>query len=191
MTVQGRKNSTVIVEMDEGIRPETAAETLASLRSAFADDGSITAGNSSPLSDGATALVLARRSTAERLNLDILAVVGTYGQVAGPDNSLHSQPAQAIKSALARASWSAKDLDFIEINEAFGAIAVHSLNELDLALDQCNINGGAIALGHPIGASGARIALHAALELDRRGEGRAAIGLCGGGQGEALLLYRN
>ncbi|WP_026554369.1 acetyl-CoA C-acetyltransferase [Arthrobacter sp. 35W] len=190
--VRTRKNNTVLVEVDEGIRPATSTETLAALRSAFVEGGSITAGNSSPLSDGAAALVLARRSTAERLGLKILAVVGAYGQVAGPDNSLHAQPAHAIKSALAKASWCAQDLDFIEINEAFGAVAVQSLNELHLPLERCNINGGAIALGHPIGASGARIALHAAFELDRRGEGRAAVGLCGGGgQGEALLLYRN
>lgn len=189
--VQGRKQSTIIVEADESIRPETSMETLSSLRSAFAAGGTITAGNASPLSDGAAALVLARRSTAERLNLEILAVVGASGQVAGPDNSLHSQPAEAINAALNRAAWSVEDLDFVEINEAFGAVAVQSLNELGLSLDRCNLNGGAIALGHPIGASGARIALHAALELNRRGNGRAAVGLCGGGgQGEALLLYR-
>lgn len=192
VTVRDRKQGSVTVDADETIRPETSMETLSALRSAFAAGGTITAGNSSPLSDGATALVLTRRSTAERLDLQILAVVGASGQVAGPDNSLHSQPAQAIKSALSRTSWGAQDLDFIEINEAFGAVAVQSLNELNLSLDICNVNGGAIALGHPIGASGARIALHAALELNRRGHGRAAVGLCGGGgQGEALLLYRN
>ncbi|WP_284976746.1 acetyl-CoA C-acetyltransferase [Arthrobacter sp. efr-133-TYG-104] len=191
VAVRDRKRNTILIETDEGIRPETSAETLGSLRPAFADNGSITAGNSSPLSDGATSLVLARRSAAQRLDLEILAVIGASGQVAGPDNSLHSQPAQAIRSALVKASWGVNDLDFIEINEAFGAVAIQSLSELGIPLDRCNVNGGAIALGHPIGASGARLALHAALELNRRGEGRAAVGLCGGGgQGEALLLYR-
>ncbi|WP_284976761.1 acetyl-CoA C-acetyltransferase [Arthrobacter sp. efr-133-TYG-104] len=190
--VRTRKNSTVVVRVDEGIRPETSTETLANLRPAFVDGGSITAGNSSPLSEGAAALILARCSTAERLGLNVLAVVGTYGQVAGPDNSLHARPAEAIHAALAKASWAVDDLDFIEINEAFGAVALQSLDELNVPLDRCNINGGAIALGHPIGASGARIAVHTALELDRRGKGRAAVALCGGGgQGEARLLYRN
>ncbi|VXB46858.1 hypothetical protein ARTHRO9V_160003 [Arthrobacter sp. 9V] len=126
------------------------------------------------------------------LNCQILAVVGAPGQVAGPDNSLHSQPAHAISSALAKSGWTVEQLDFIEINEAFAAVAVQSLKELNIPLDRCNIHGGAIALGHPIGASGARIALHAAKELFRRGTGRAVVALCGGGgQGEALLLYRN
>lgn len=191
VTTPRHKSTSVIVKTDESIRPDTSLDTLAALRPAFAPEGTITAGNSSPLSDGATALILARRSTAERLNLQVMAVVGSAGQVAGPDNSLHSQPAEAIKSALNRASWSVNELDFIEINEAFGAVAVQSLRELDIPLERCNIHGGAIALGHPIGASGARIALHAAHELNRRGTGRAAVALCGGGgQGEALLLYR-
>lgn len=192
VTVQPKKGPAVIVKTDESIRPDTSEDSLAALHPAFASDGSITAGNSSPLSDGATVLILTRRSLAERLSLGILAVVGSAGQVAGPDNSLHSQPAEAIKNALIRASWSVDDLDFIEINEAFGAVAVQSLKELAIPLERCNIHGGAIALGHPIGASGARIALHAAHELNRRGTGRAAVGLCGGGgQGEALLLYRD
>ena len=191
VTVPRHKSTAVIVTTDESIRPDTSPDTLAVLRPVFAPEGTITAGNSSPLSDGAAALILARRSTAERLNLQVLAVVGSAGQVAGPDNSLHSQPAEAIKSALNRASWSVNDLDFLEINEAFGAVAVQSLRELEIPLERCNIHGGAIALGHPIGASGARIALHAAHELNRRGTGRAAVALCGGGgQGEALLLYR-
>jgi acetyl-CoA C-acetyltransferase len=180
------------VTEDEGIRPDTTLDTLAPLRPAFASDGTITAGNSSPLSDGASALVLCSRAYAEEKGLEYLAVVGRPGQVAGPDNSLHSQPSNAIKRALANAGWAAEDLDFIEINEAFGSVAVQSLKELSYPLEKCNIHGGAIALGHPIGASGARLALHAAHELKRRGSGKAAVSLCGGGgQGEALLLYRD
>ncbi|MDR6413565.1 acetyl-CoA C-acetyltransferase [Pseudarthrobacter sulfonivorans] len=192
ISVKQRKGDPVVVATDEGVRPNTSVDTLAGLRAAFVTDGTITAGNSSPLSDGASALVLASRQFAEDNGLDYLAVVGKPGQVAGPDNSLHSQPSNAIMNALQRAGWSTKDLDFIEINEAFGSVAVQSLKDLDYPLDQCNIHGGAIALGHPIGASGARLALHAAHELKRRGSGKAAVSLCGGGgQGEALLLYRD
>ncbi|WP_255768056.1 acetyl-CoA C-acetyltransferase [Pseudarthrobacter sulfonivorans] len=192
ISVKQRKGDPLVVAADEGVRPNTSIETLAGLRAAFVTDGTITAGNSSPLSDGAAALVLASRQFAEDNNLEYLAVVGKPGQVAGPDNSLHSQPSNAIRNALGRAGWSTKDLDFIEINEAFGSVAVQSLKDLDYPLEQCNIHGGAIALGHPIGASGARLALHAAHELKRRGSGKAAVSLCGGGgQGEALLLYRD
>lgn len=192
VSVPQRKGEPLMLTGDEGIRPTTTVETLAGLRPAFATDGTITAGNSSPLSDGAAALVLTSRGKAEELGLDILAVVGRPGQVAGPDNTLHSQPSRAIQQALERAGWSTSDLDFIEINEAFGSVACQSLKELDLPLEKCNLHGGAIALGHPIGASGARLALHAAHELNRRGAGRAAVSLCGGGgQGEALLLYRD
>ena len=192
VTVPQRKGEALVLTADEGIRPGTTAETLAGLRPAFTADGAITAGNSSPLSDGASALVLASRSYAEQHGLAWLAVVGSPGQVAGPDNSLHSQPSNAIAKALSTAGWSTGDLDFVEINEAFGSVAVQSLRDLDYPLEKCNIHGGAIALGHPIGASGARLALHAAMELGRRGSGRAAVSLCGGGgQGEALLLYRD
>ena len=192
ISVKQRKGDPVVVATDEGVRPNTSIETLAGLRAAFVSDGTITAGNSSPLSDGASALVLASRQFAEENGLEYLAVVGKPGQVAGPDNSLHSQPSNAIMNALERAGWTTKDLDFIEINEAFGSVAVQSLKDLDYPLEQCNIHGGAIALGHPIGASGARLALHAAHELKRRGSGKAAVSLCGGGgQGEALLLYRD
>jgi acetyl-CoA C-acetyltransferase len=192
ISVKQRKGDPLVVADDEGVRPNTSIETLAGLRAAFVTDGTITAGNSSPLSDGAAALVLASRQFAEDNGLEYLAVVGKPGQVAGPDNSLHSQPSNAIKNALERAGWSTKDLDFIEINEAFGSVAVQSLKDLGYPLEQCNIHGGAIALGHPIGASGARLALHAAHELKRRGSGKAAVSLCGGGgQGEALLLYRD
>jgi acetyl-CoA C-acetyltransferase len=192
ISVKQRKGDPVVVGTDEGVRPDTSVSSLAGLRAAFATDGTITAGNSSPLSDGAAALVLTSRRFADEHGLEYLAVVGKPGQVAGPDNSLHSQPSNAIKSALDKAGWSAADLDFIEINEAFGSVAVQSLKDLDYPLEQCNIHGGAIALGHPIGASGARLALHAAHELKRRGRGKAAVSLCGGGgQGEALLLYRD
>ncbi|GER21577.1 acetyl-CoA acetyltransferase [Zafaria cholistanensis] len=185
------RRGTSTVTADEGVRPGTTADTLAGLRPAFAAEGTITAGNSSPISDGAAALVLTSRSYAEARGLRILATVGVAGQVAGPDTSLHSQPSRAIEAALDRAGWSVGELDFVEINEAFGAVAVQSLKDLGYPLERTNIHGGAIALGHPIGASGARLALHAALELDRRGSGRAAVSLCGGGgQGEALLLFR-
>ena len=192
ISVKQRKGDPIIVSADEGVRPNTSVESLAGLRAAFVTDGPITAGNSSPLSDGASALVLASRRFAEENGLEYLAVIGKPGQVAGPDNSLHSQPSNAIKEALGRAGWSTADLDFIEINEAFGSVAVQSLKDLDYPLEKCNLHGGAIALGHPIGASGARLALHAAHELKRRGSGKAAVSLCGGGgQGEALLLYRD
>jgi len=192
ISVKQRKGDPLVVAADEGVRPNTSIETLAGLKAAFVTDGTITAGNSSPLSDGASALVLASRQFAEDNGLEYLAVVGKPGQVAGPDNSLHSQPSHALQSALDRAGWTTADLDFIEINEAFGSVAVQSLKDLDYPLEQCNIHGGAIALGHPIGASGARLALHAAHELKRRGSGKAAVSLCGGGgQGEALLLYRD
>lgn len=185
-----RKGDPLLVVRDEGIRPETSAESLASLRPAFAKDGTITAGNSSPLSDGAAALVVTSRAYAEQHGLTIIAAIGAPGQVAGPrDSSLHSQPSGALRAALTRAEWQAGDLDLIEINEAFGAVVAQSLTDLDYPLERTNIHGGAIALGHPIGASGARLALTAALELARRGGGRAGVSLCGGGgQGEALLL---
>ncbi|AJT41744.1 acetyl-CoA C-acetyltransferase [Psychromicrobium lacuslunae] len=192
VSVPQRKGEPVLVSQDEGVRANTTVESLAGLRSAFAKDGTITAGNSSPLSDGAAAVVLTTRAKAEELGLSWLAVVGKPGQVAGPDTSLHSQPSNAINQALQRAGWQVEDLDFIEINEAFGSVAVQSLKDLNYPLEKTNIHGGAIAVGHPIGASGARLALHAALELSRRGSGKAAVSLCGGGgQGEALLLFRD
>jgi acetyl-CoA C-acetyltransferase len=190
ITIHGRKGDTV-VSADEGVRPDTTVESLAGLKPAFSPEGSITAGNSSQISDGAAALIVASRDYAETHGLEWLALVGAAGQVAGPDNSLHAQPAHAIAQALERGGWETSDLDFVEINEAFAAVALHSARALGLSLDIVNIHGGAIALGHPIGASGARLALHAAYELARRGSGRAAVSLCGGGgQGEALLLSR-
>ena len=191
VSIPQRKGDPVVVTADEGVRPDSTAEVLAKLRPSFAAEGTLTAGNSSPLSDGAAALILTSRENAERLGLDWLAVVGSSGQVAGPDNSLHSQPSNAIQAALTRAGWAVDDLDLIEINEAFAAVALQSTADLDLDPEKVNIHGGAIALGHPIGASGARLAGHAAHELARRGSGRAAVALCGGGgQGDALLLWR-
>lgn len=191
VSIPQRKGDPVIVSADEGVRPDSTTEALSRLKPSFAEGGTLTAGNSSPLSDGAAALVLTSRENAERLGLDWLAFVGAPGQVAGPDNSLHSQPSHAIEAALARAGWSVDELDFIEINEAFAAVALQSMADLAIDSSSVNIHGGAIALGHPIGASGARLAGHAAHELARRGTGRAAVALCGGGgQGEALLLWR-
>ena len=189
--VPQRRGSPVVVSTDEGIRPETTLESLAALRPAFSADGTITAGNASPLTDGAAAVVVAAREVAEARGLSWLASVGASGQVAGPDNSLHSQPSAAITAALARGGWDLASVDLLEINEAFGSVVAQSLADLDFPLERTNLHGGAIALGHPIGASGARLAGTAAMELARRGAGRAAVALCGGGgQGEALLLWR-
>ncbi|WP_167132375.1 acetyl-CoA C-acetyltransferase [Paramicrobacterium chengjingii] len=189
--IAGRKGTVTVVDADEGIRADSTPESLSKLRPAFDPEGTITAGNSSPLSDGAAAVVVADRAWAEERGLEWLAVLRSPGQVAGPDTSLHSQPSRAIEHALSRQGWSASELDLVEINEAFAAVAIQSMRDLGLESDTVNIHGGAIAIGHPIGASGARLALHAALELSRRGSGRAAVSLCGGGgQGEALLLER-
>lgn len=189
--VPQHKGDPVRVEADEGIRPGTTVERLALLRPSFAQAGTITAGNASPLTDGAAAVVVASRAFVEERGLPWLAVVGAAGQVAGPDSSLHSQPAAAVAAALARGGWDLGSVDLLEINEAFASVVVQSLADLGYPLEQTNVHGGAIALGHPIGASGARLAGHAATELGRRGSGRAAVALCGGGgQGEALLLWR-
>ncbi|MEU1970251.1 acetyl-CoA C-acetyltransferase [Microbacterium sp. NPDC019599] len=186
-----RKGDPVIVTKDEGVRPETTVETLANLRPAFAEGGSITAGNSSQISDGASAVVLTTRSHADEQGWPVLAVVGAAGQVAGPDNSLHSQPARAIEKALGKQGLSVDDLDLVEINEAFGAVVARSQAELGLSDDIVNPHGGGIAIGHPIGASGNRLVVHAVHELVRRGGGTAAVALCGGGgQGDALILTR-
>jgi acetyl-CoA C-acetyltransferase len=177
------------VTEDEGIRPGTTVETLAKLKPAFGPDGTITAGTASQISDGAAAVVVMSADAARQAGLDVLAEIGAHGNVAGPDNSLHSQPSNAIKQALAKAGRTTADLDLIEINEAFAAVAIQSMRDLGITSDIVNVNGGAIAIGHPIGASGARIALHLAHELRRRGGGLGAAGLCGGGgQGVALLL---
>ncbi|WP_010119556.1 acetyl-CoA C-acetyltransferase [Corynebacterium nuruki] len=185
------RKGTVTVDTDEGVRAGTTEDSLAGLRPAFATDGTITAASASQISDGAAAVVLTTRKYAEDNGLTVLAAVGAAGETAGPDTLLHSQPAQAVTAALTKAGWEAADLDFLEINEAFAAVVVQSLKDLDYPLEQTNIHGGGISLGHPIGASGARLVVAAAYELDRRGSGRAAVSLCGGGgQGDALLLWR-
>ncbi len=177
------------VTEDEGIRPGTTAESLGKLRPAFARDGTITAGTASQISDGAAAVVVMSAEAAERAGATVLAEIGAHGNVAGPDNSLASQPSHAIRQALAKAGLTVADLDLIEINEAFAIVAIQSMRDLGVGPDVVNVNGGAIAIGHPVGASGARIALHLCYELGRRGGGLGAAGLCGGGgQGEALLL---
>ncbi|WP_265520845.1 acetyl-CoA C-acetyltransferase [Oerskovia flava] len=187
--VPQRRGEDIEVRTDEGVRPDTTPESLARLRPAFAPDGTLTAGNSSQISDGAAALVLTTRARAESSGAQVLATVRSAGQVAGPDTSLHSQPARAIAAALDREGWSAGDLDLVEINEAFATVVARSTALLGVDPERVNVHGGGISLGHPIGASGARLAVHAAHELARRGGGRAAVGLCGGGgQGEALLL---
>jgi acetyl-CoA C-acetyltransferase len=189
VSVPQRRGEPVEVRDDEGVRPGTTVETLARLRPAFDPSGTITAGNASQISDGAAALVLTTRARAESSGAPVLAAVRTWGQVAGPDTSLHSQPARAIRQALDRAGWDVGDLDLVEINEAFATVVAVSTRVLGVDPELVNVHGGGIALGHPIGASGARLAVHAAHELARRGGGRAAVGLCGGGgQGEALLL---
>lgn len=189
--VPQRRGDPLVVTADEGIRPETTPEALAALRPAFAEGGSITAGNSSQISDGAAALLLTTRSRAAHEGWQVLASLGAWGQTAGPDNSLQAQPADAIARALARQGLAAAALDLVEINEAFGAVVAHSQRALGLPEEIVNPHGGGIALGHPIGASGARLVVHAAHELRRRGSGTAAVALCGGGgQGEALLLTR-
>lgn len=189
--VPQRRGEPVAVTSDEGIRPDSTVESLAGLRPAFAQDGTITAGNSSPISDGAAAVVLTTRAHADENGWPVLAVLGANGQVAGPDNSLHAQPARAIERAIAKQGIGVGELDLVEINEAFGAVVAVSQRELGLAGDIVNIHGGGIALGHPIGASGCRLVVHAVHELVRRGAGTAAVGLCGGGgQGEALILVR-
>ncbi len=184
-----RKGEPLVVTEDEGVRPGTTAESLAKLRPAFAADGTISAGSASQISDGACAVVVMSRSRAEELGLEVLAEIGASGNVAGPDASLQSQPAHAITVALAKEGLTTADLDLVELNEAFAQVGIQSARELDLPLDKVNVDGGAISLGHPVGMSGARIALHLALELKRRGGGTGAAALCGGGgQGFALVL---
>ncbi|MFG1923529.1 acetyl-CoA C-acetyltransferase [Cryptosporangium sp. NPDC048952] len=188
-----RKGDPISFATDEGVRADTTTQTLAKLRAAFAKDGTITAGSSSQISDGAAAVVVMSKAKAEELGLTWLAEIGAHGNVAGPDNSLLPQPSNAIQHALGKEGIGVADLDLIEINEAFAAVGVHSARALGLSAEEIdakvNVNGGAIALGHPIGMSGARIALHLALELKRRGGGVGAAALCGGGgQGDALIV---
>ncbi|MEV8094085.1 acetyl-CoA C-acetyltransferase [Kitasatospora sp. NPDC085879] len=184
-----RKGEPVLFSQDEGIRGETTVETLGKLRPAFTKDGTITAGSASQISDGAAAVVVMSKAKAEELGLAWIAEIGAHGNVAGPDNSLQSQPSNAIAHALGKEGLTVADLDLIEINEAFAAVAHQSMKDLGVTDEKVNVNGGAIALGHPIGMSGARLVLHLALELQRRGGGTGAAALCGGGgQGDALII---
>ncbi len=188
-----RKGDDVVIDTDEGVRQDTTAEKLGKLRPAFGKDGTITAGSSSQISDGAAAVVVMSKETAERLGCTVIAEIGAYGQVAGPDSSLQLQPANAITAACKKQGIDVSDLSLLEINEAFAAVGLASVRALGLSEQQTeervNVNGGAIALGHPLGASGARLVLHLALELARRGGGTGVAALCGGGgQGDALIL---
>ncbi|GIJ34949.1 acetyl-CoA C-acetyltransferase [Micromonospora sediminimaris] len=190
VVIPQRKGDPLVISEDEGIRPDTTADSLAKLRPAFTSDGTITAGSSSPISDGAAAVVVMSKAKAKELGLAWLAEVGAHGNVAGPDNSLHSQPSNAIQHALRKGGLAVSDLDLIEINEAFAQVGIQSTRDLGISPDKVNVNGGAIALGHPIGMSGARLVLTLALELKRRGGGTGAAALCGGGgQGDALIIH--
>lgn len=189
VSVTPSRGQAVTISTDEGIRPQTTVETLAALKPAFATDGTITAGSASPLTDGAAAVVLTSKTAARASGLTWLAEIGSPGQTAGPDGYLHSQPSRAINQALGRQGLDISDLDLIEVNEAFAAVVVQTARDLGIDTSAINAEGGSIALGHPVGASGARLALHQALALQRRGGGIGVVSLCGGGgQGEALIL---
>jgi acetyl-CoA C-acetyltransferase len=184
-----RKGDPVVVSADEGVRGDTTAESLSKLRPAFSKEGTITAGSASQISDGAAAVVVMSRAKAEELGLEWLAEIGGHGMVAGPDSTLQQQPANATVKACEKDGISVSDLDLVEFNEAFAAVGIESARELGISEDKVNVNGGAIALGHPVGMSGTRIVLHLALELKRRGGGVGAAALCGGGgQGDALIV---
>jgi acetyl-CoA C-acetyltransferase len=184
-----RRGDPVLIEHDEGMRPGTTIETLGGLRAAFLEDGTVTAGNASQISDGAAALVVADHTAAEELGMPTVAEILSYGQTAGPDTSLQAQPANAIRIALEKAHLDVADLDLVEINEAFAAVALYSANLLGIPHDRVNVNGGAIALGHPLGASGARVVVTLIGALQARGGGIGAAALCGGGgQGDALIV---
>ncbi|MGH2794736.1 MAG: acetyl-CoA C-acetyltransferase [Actinomycetota bacterium] len=184
-----RKGDPILIEEDEGIRPGTTAESLAKLAPAFQKDGTITAGNASQISDGGAAMVVMSKAKADELGLEPIATVVSHGQVAGPDPSLHLQPANAIKVAAEKAGLDAGALDLYELNEAFAAVSLAAAKDLGISEDRVNVNGGAVALGHPIGMSGARLVLTLANELKRRGGGTGAAALCGGGgQGDALII---
>jgi acetyl-CoA C-acetyltransferase len=189
VAVAQRKGDPIIVGTDEGVRGETTAESLGLLRGAFEKDGTITAGNASQISDGGAAVLIMSEERAAQLGLTPIGELVGYGQVAGPDASLLNQPANAITKALAKAGLDLKGIDLFEINEAFAAVGLSSADELGIDEDKINVNGGAIALGHPVGMSGTRLAITALNELRRRGGGTAAIALCGGGgQGDAAIL---
>jgi acetyl-CoA C-acetyltransferase len=187
--VPQRKGDPIVVENDEGVRPGTTAESLGALRPAFSKDGTITAGNASQISDGAAAVIVTSRAAAEELGIAPIAELVAFGMVAGPDPSLLIQPARAIKRALEKIDGSVSDLDLFELNEAFAAVGLASMADLGIKDDVVNVNGGAIALGHPIGMSGTRVVLTLINELRRRGGGLGAAALCGGGgQGDAALV---
>jgi acetyl-CoA C-acetyltransferase len=189
VSIPQRRGDPLVFSVDEGVRANTTVDSLQSLPAAFARAGNITAGNASQISDGGAAVVVTSKAVADRLGVRPLAEIIGYGQVAGPDPSLLTQPSRAILRAAERAGLAVSDIDLFEINEAFAAVAVASMDDLGISSDICNVNGGAIALGHPIGMSGTRISLTLALELRRRGGGVGAAALCGGGgQGDALLL---
>ena len=189
VSVPQRRGDPVVVDTDEGVRPGTTPETLAALKPAFSKDGTITAGNASQISDGGAAVVVMSRDAASRLGVTPLGEVVSYGQVAGPDTSLLTQPSRATRRALDKVGLSLNDISLFEFNEAFAAVGLASMDDLGLSDEVVNVNGGAIALGHPIGMSGTRLALTLLLELKRRGGGLGAAALCGGGgQGDALLV---
>jgi acetyl-CoA C-acetyltransferase len=189
VSVPQRKGDPLVVDTDEGVRPETTAESLGKLRPAFDKNGTITAGNASQISDGAAAVIVMSKAKAEELGLSPLGELVSYGQVAGPSPSLLHQPSHATTVALKKAGLSVSDIDIFEINEAFAAVGLASADDLGINEDKVNVNGGAIALGHPVGMSGTRLALTSLLELKRRGGGTAAVSLCGGGgQGDAAIL---
>jgi acetyl-CoA C-acetyltransferase len=189
ISIPQRKGDALEFKADEGVRADTSVQTLAKLRPAFSTTGTITAGSASQISDGAAAVVVMSKAKAQELGLSWIAEIGAHGVVAGPDSSLQAQPANAIKAACAKEGITAADLDLIEINEAFAAVGLASTKLLGVDADKVNVNGGALAVGHPIGMSGARLVLHLALELGRRGGGIGAAALCGGGgQGDALIL---
>jgi acetyl-CoA C-acetyltransferase len=184
-----RKGDPVVFDTDEGVRAETTVESLAGLRPAFDKAGNITAGNASQISDGGAAVIVASKAAAEKLGVQPLGEVVGYGQVAGPDPSLLTQPSRAIQQAAERAGKQVSDISLFELNEAFAAVGVASMKDLGITDEITNVNGGAIALGHPVGMSGTRVALTLLLELGRRGGGLGAAALCGGGgQGDAIPL---
>ena len=190
VSIPQRKGDPIVITADEGVRGDTTAESLGKLRPAFSKDGTITAGSASQISDGAAAVVVVMcKAKAEELGLEWLAEIGAHGMVAGPDSSLQLQPANATAKALEKEGITAADLDLVEFNEAFAAVGIESTEKLGLDPEKVNVNGGAIALGHPVGMSGTRVVLHLALELKRRGGGIGAAALCGGGgQGDALIV---
>jgi len=183
------RHGEILIDTDEGVRADNTVKTLAALRPSFREDGTITAGSASQISDGAVAVIVMDKAEAARRGLDWIAEIGAHGSIAGPDSTLQDKPARAIQKACDKAGITPSDLDLVEINEAFACVGISTTRALHLRQEQVNVNGGAIALGHPIGASGARLVLHLALELQRRGGGTGAAALCGGGgQGDALLV---